>query len=149
MELSLACKNKAWRAFIFFLSLIWLSWGVYCLGSFSHNNFETDKALFGLSLDDKRALVTGREFYGFLKDCERAIPPDKSLRGIFVGADKGETEFYYYRSYYFLFPRNFTQDADYIILYNLGTEGIPAGYKLAARFGPNKSILEKTGKAGE
>ncbi len=145
MELSLACKNKAWQAFIISLSAVWLVWGSYLLISIFSNNFESDKFLFGLSLDDKRALVTGREFYGFLKDCERAIPPDKSLRGIFVGADTGETEFYYYRSYYFLSPRNFTKDADYLILYNLGIEGIPAGYQLTAQFGPNKSILERTG----
>lgn len=134
-------KNNFLSNILFFVSLIWLMIGISYLFSEISQNYI---ALISFSLDANREFVTGKDFYRFLMFCDRAIPKGKDLKWVFPkGGFLGNSEYHFFKAYYYLYPRNYKEDADYIIVYGKEEFNAPAGFKLLAEFGQNKYILSR------
>ena len=106
------------------------------------SNYKNYRLISPLSLDDKRAVTTGWDFYQFLMFCDRVIPKGKDIKWIFPeGGFLGNSEYHFFKAYYYLYPRNYRDNADYIIVYNRENYNMPSGYKIFAEYGKNKYIL--------
>jgi len=134
-------KNDFLSNILFFVSLVWFVIGISYLFSEIGKDYG---APISFSLDANREFDTGKDFYQFLMFCDNTIPKGKDLKWVFPeGGFLGNSEYHFFKAYYYLYPRNYKEDADYIIVY--GREGFdaPAGFKLLAGFGQNKYILSR------
>ena len=131
---------------LFFISIatIWLLQGFLFFYSDLKYNYKNYRLLTVLSLDEKRALTTGWDFYQFLKFCDRIIPKGKDIKWEFPkGSCLGNNGYYFLKAYYYLYPRNYREDADHIIVYDREGYNIPENYKILAEYGKNKYILAR------
>lgn len=127
---------------VILFSIIWLGLGFIAISWDLCHNYRDYLSKILLSLEEKRALVTEGDFYKFLKFCDDTIPKNKDIKwvlpaGIFLGFD----DYYFYKAYYYLYPRNYREDAGYILVYKKKDYIAPRGYKLLAEFGEDKYIL--------
>lgn len=97
--------------------------------------------LFGRTLEEKRAYVTGKEFYEFIQFCRKVIPENSD----YTVEAKYDATMDYFRFAYYLYPaqRNL-DDPGYIACYKV--RYIEQGYELAASLGSDKYILRKEKK---
>jgi len=97
--------------------------------------------LFGRSLEEKRAYVSGKEFYDFIIFCKKIIPEDSDYT---VEADY-DAEMDYFRFPYYIYPalRNL-EDPEYIACYKVKFSA--RGYRRAASLSNDKYILKKVKK---
>lgn len=94
--------------------------------------------LFGKSLDEKRAYVTGEEFYRFISFCKKIIPEDSDYT---VEADYDATMDYFRFSYYIYPALRDLEDPEYIACYKVDFES--DGYSLAAFMDESKYVLKR------
>lgn len=137
-------KFKLQQYFLILFSVIWVTLGFIAIFGDLRHNYKDYLLKIPLSLEEKRAIATEGGFYQFLKFCDNAIPKNKDVRwvlpaGIFLGFD----DYYFYKAYYYLYPRNYREDAEYIAVYKRKDYAAPYGYKLLAEFGEDKYILAK------
>ncbi len=96
------------------------------------------KNLIGKTLEEKRAYVTGEEFYEFITFCKGVIPEDSDYS---VEADYDET-MDYFRFAYYVYPslRNL-EDPEYIVCYKKRFS--KKGYKRLDSLSKDKYILKR------
>jgi len=129
--------------FFKFICIIWLLFGTFLILSDLKHNYGNYKMLIPLSLDERRAVTTGRDFYKFLTFCDRAIPQGKAIKWIFAEGTLWEIRYLEFRANYYLYPRSYRDNACYIIVYNRQDYKAPPGYRLLCIYGENKYILLK------
>jgi len=132
------------RVLLIIFSIIWFFWGAYLVVKDIPQSLERGKLSLALNLEGRRDYVLGGDLYSFIKFAEKNIPEDKTINVIFRGDEFG-AQLFYYRVYYYLYPRQFAKNADYFLSYNLSLAEIPAGYKPAAEFDARKYLLIKEG----
>jgi hypothetical protein len=104
-------------------------------------NYKDYRLISSFSLDDRRAVTTGWDFYKFLMFSDRSIPKGKNVKWVLPeGRFLGNSEYHFFKAYYYLYPRNFRDDADYIIVYDVEGYDSP-GYKPLTEYAKNKYIL--------
>ncbi len=97
------------------------------------------KNLFGRSLEEKRAYVSGEEFYRFIMFCKKVIPGDSD----YTVEAHYDASMDYYRFAYYVYPalRNL-EDPEYIACYKVDFS--KKGYGLAASMDRDKYVLKKS-----
>jgi len=129
-------KSKVVFKIVFFVwVVIWLHFFVRELLKGEIRDY---KNLFGRSLEEKRAYVTGKEFYGFILFCKKIIPEDFDYT---VEANYDAT-MDYFRFAYYMYPslRNL-DNPRYIACYKI--KFAKEGYKIIASLGEDKYILQR------
>lgn len=130
--------------FLISISIVWFLMTVFLIIFDFKNNYKNYEAIAQSSLNDKRALITGRDFYQFLMFCNRLIPEEKGIRWLFPeGRFLGNDEYLFYKAYYYLYPRNYRDNADYIVVYDRQGFKPPPDYKVFAVYGIRGYILKK------
>jgi hypothetical protein len=138
-------KTKYNYFFFACISTLWILLGLFFLSDDFTQNLQSYKILMRLSLDGKRAITTGVDFYQFLMFCDKIIPERENIKWVFPeGAFLGNSEYHFYKAYYFLYPRHYQENADYIIVYGREGYAAPQGYGIFAGYGKEKYILHKT-----
>ena len=96
------------------------------------------KNLLGRSLEEKRAYVTGQEFYEFILFCRKVIPEDSDYK---MKANYDES-MDYFRFAYYIYPslRNL-ENPEYIACYKI--KATQAGYKRVASLDDDKYVLKR------
>lgn len=99
------------------------------------------KNLFGRSLEEKRAYVTGEEFYRFILFCKEVIPEDSDCK---VEAEYDDS-MDYFRFAYYIYPslRNL-DNPEYIACYKMKFS--KGGYRKIASLNNDKYILKRSWK---
>lgn len=96
--------------------------------------------LFASSLDEKRAYVTGKELYGFVRFCGDSIGAPSSYR--IIGLEK-EDPIEYVRAVYYLYPNIDKADPEFLLVYKR-TGVSREGYHFFKALAQDKYILRKT-----
>ncbi len=131
-------------AVILFAAVFWLGYGVARITQDFNRSLKKFMLLKKFSLEDRRALLAGPAFYFFLKYCDSVIPAGKTIKWVFPeGRYMGNDEYYFYKAYYYLYPRKYSDSANYIIVFGRKNYRIPVGFRQSAAFGDNVFILEK------
>lgn len=94
--------------------------------------------LFGKTLEEKRAYVTGEEFYKFILFCKEVIPEDSDYT---VEANYDATMDYFRFAYYIYPSLRDLDEPEYIACYKI--KFAKEGYELVASLSNNKYILKK------
>lgn len=103
------------------------------------------QTFYGKNLDEKRALITLGDYYGFLKFAELKLPEGSSFKLL-------NPPYYYYlgKANYYLYPIRFDEKADHILVYdpdrilgNQVSDYFKKGYKLFATYKEGEYILKK------
>lgn len=96
------------------------------------------KNLLGKTLEERRAYVTGKEFYEFIIFSEKVIPKNAT----FTVEAKYDDSMDYFRFPYYLYPAMRDIDnPEYIACYKVKFSR--GGYKAAASLSDNKYILKR------
>lgn len=96
------------------------------------------KNLFGKTLEEKEAYVSGREFFDFIGFCEKEIPENFTYS---VEANYDQTMDYFRFAYYIYPVKRNMDNPDYIVCYK--TRFAKAGYAKAAALSDDKYILKR------
>ena len=126
----------------FFLNSILAVWVALWLAFFIRGLVKTEfkeySDLWGKTLEEKRAIVTGREFYEFIKFCETAMPPDADFKLV----AQYDRDMDYFRFPYYVYPmmRNL-YCSEYIVCYKTRFE--KRGYERIASLSGHKYILRR------
>ncbi len=140
-------KIKILLKLFLLVSGIWIIYGAFILFSTISQSCKNYSSIAKLSLEDKRAAITGWDFYQFLMFCDKTIPERKDVRWVFPkGNFLGNSEYHFFKAYYYLYPRNFREDASYIMVYERPDYAAPAGYKVMAEYEKDKYILSRINK---
>lgn len=136
--LALIFRNKKDLSRVFLLTLLFF-WGAAELNSL-RNNFlaiRRDSGYLGKTLEEKRAMMNGGDFYSFLKFAERALP----IQASFDVATYGP--YYNYRAAYYLYPRIYENGAAFLLVYDapFDRKAFPH-YKLWKTFRPGAYIYK-------
>lgn len=129
-------KQKAIFKIVF---IAWtVMWLIFLVRGLVKGELTDYKYLYGKNLEEKRAYVTGEEFYGFIIFCKGITPEDSNYT---VEANYDAT-MDYFRFAYYIFPslRNL-YDPQYIACYKV--KFYKDGYKKIASLGEDKYILRK------
>lgn len=119
---------------------VWVSmWIVFLIRPyFKQELFKTYKDLLPLSLEEKRAYVTGKEFYDYLMSCKELM--DAGSAYAIAGLEKNSIESR--RAAYYMYPNIMASGADFMLVYK--SKNIPKdGYLIFKEFGPDKYLLRK------
>jgi hypothetical protein len=100
---------------------------------------------YGKSLEEKRAVTTLGDFYGFLAYCDSKIPKGSGFNIL-------HPSYYYFteKAKYYLYPRHLDDNAAYVLVYNPDrsqdkaiNEYIKKGYKMSSMFKEGEIILKR------
>jgi len=113
-------------------------WLLFLTRGLVKGEFDDYKNLSGMTPEEKRAYVTGEEFYAFIIFCKGIIPEGSDYTVEAVYDDSMD----YFRFAYYMHPslRNL-DDAEYIVCYK--TDFSKKGYRREASLGKDKYILKK------
>jgi hypothetical protein len=132
------------NAFIIAISVIWLASGVF----FMICDFKNKYRLYDVPLvfppEYERAAFAEQDFYQFLKFCDKKIPEGKDVRWELSEDKFLRKDVHFSKAYYYLYPRNYRVDADYIIVYGKKGYSAPSGYTVFAEFGKNAYVFIKS-----
>ena len=121
---------------------LWLGGGLF----YAANNFWITFKSYGgfdqLTLPEKNTLINPKDFYHFLLFCDECIPKNSTIQWILPnGSFLGNDEFYFFRAYYYLYPRNYHQNAEYVIVFK-NPDYIPSlGYEIFSSYAKDMYIL--------
>ena len=94
--------------------------------------------LLGKTLEEKRAYVSGKEFYNFVLFCEKVIPKNST----FSAEAKYDQSLDYFRLAYYLYPvMRDLGNPEYITCYK--TKFSKSGYSVAASLTDDQYILKR------
>jgi hypothetical protein len=96
------------------------------------------KNLLGKNLEEKRAYVTGEEFYEFIRFCREIIPEDADYT---VEANYDQSMDYFRFAYYILPSLRDLEDPEYIVCYKNNYK--KSGYKQITALSADKYILKR------
>jgi len=137
-------KRNFFSNLFIFVSLIWFLIGVFYLCSEINRDYRDYSYLISLSLEDKRAVISGGDFYRFLMFCDKTIPKGSDIKWVFPeGGFLGNSEYHFFKAYYYLYPRNYRENAGYIIVYGKEAYNAPSGFKLFEEFRKDEYILSR------
>ncbi len=94
--------------------------------------------LFGKTLEEKRAYVTGEEFYKFILFCKEVIPEDSDYT---VEADYDATMDYFRFAYYMYPALRDLDDSEYIVCYKV--KFAKEGYRIVSSLSDDRYVLKK------
>jgi len=122
---------------IVFISWV-IIWLIFLIRGFAKGELKDYKFLWGKTLEEKRAYVTGEEFYKFILFCKRIIPEDSDYT-VFANYDATMD---YYRFAYYIYPslRNL-YNPEYVACYKVNVSR--PGYEYVASLGEDKYVLRK------
>ena len=96
------------------------------------------KNLFGKTLEEKEAYVSGKEFFDFINFCKKEIPKCATYS---VEANYDQTMDYFRFAYYIYPVKRDRDDPDYIVCYKM--KFAKATYIRAAALADDKYILKR------
>ena len=132
----MALKSKLTFKIVF---IAWVAmWLLFLVRGLVKGEAGDYKNLFGKNLEQKRAYVTGEEFYAFIIFCKNVIPDDSDYT---VEADYDQTLDYYNFAYYIYPSLRNLNDPEYIACYK--TKSTKDGYEVIASLSDDKYILRK------
>ena len=133
---SIKIKTK----FIFRVVFItWIAmWLLFLVRGLVKGEARDYKNLFGKTLEEKRAYVTGEEFYKFILFCKEVIPEDSDYT---VEADYDATMDYFRFAYYMYPSLRDLDDPKYITCYKI--KFAKEGYEVIASLSDDKYILKR------
>ena len=94
--------------------------------------------LLGSSLEEKRAFVTGKELYEFIKFCKDSIVPPSSYK--IIGLE--EEPLSYRRAAYYLYPDIDSPEPEFLLIYKKAGFA-EKGYSIFKNLDSEKYILKK------
>lgn len=129
-------KSKILFKIIF---LAWVAiWLLFLLRGLVKGEAGDYKNLLGRTLEEKRAYVTGEEFYEFIHFCKKIIPKDSDYT---VEADY-DASLDYFRFAYYMYPAlRDLYDPEYIVCYKV--KFAKKGYDVITSLSDNKYVLKK------
>ncbi len=119
--------------------LVWIAiWLLFLVRGLVKEEFRDYKNLFGKTLEEKRAYVTGEEFYRFIMFCKDIIPKCSDYR---LEANY-DADMDYFRFAYYIYPSlRDLDDPKYIVCYKVKFR--KKGYDIVASLSDNKYILKR------
>ena len=130
-------KNTKLVFRIIFVS--WVAvWLLFLVRGLVKGEFRDYKNLFGRTLEEKRAYVTGKEFYEFIGFCKKAIPEEATYT---IEADYDESMDYFRFAYYVYPSLRDLENPDYIACYKV--RFLRSGYRRIAYLDKDKYVLKK------
>lgn len=126
-----------------FIRLIFAVWVFIWLLFLIRPYFKKDLAreyitLMNLSLDEKRAYVTGKDLYEFVKFCDLSVKPSSAY--MIVGLEDRPLD--QRRAAYYLYPNIESQSPEFIFVYNVRNFS-KAGYGIFKSLNSEKYILKR------
>jgi hypothetical protein len=113
-------------------------WLIFFLRGLLKGELADYKNLFGKSVEEKRAYVTGNEFYEFILFCRKVIPEDSD----YTVEAKYDTTMDYFRFAYYIYPPLRNLDSPrYIACYKV--KFAKDGYERIASLSDDKYILKR------
>ena len=122
------------------LIVIWIAvWALFLVRPyFKKGLWKEYSALVGLSIEGKRAFVTGNELYDFIRFCNDSIKPHSSYR--IIGLE--EDPLSYRRAVYYLYPNIDKEGPEFLLVYRRA--GVSCeGYRLFKKLTEDGYILRK------
>lgn len=139
MFLSLArIKYPVYIIVVLISLLFWLK----CIYTDFRENAHFYYYLLKHKLEERRAAVNYRDFYRFIKICDDSIPKNEDIAWVFNKEDIDLSRSLAKRAHYYLLPRTFRREANYIIVYELAGYR-KDGYGVFKEFAPGKLILQR------
>lgn len=122
---------------IIFLAWVFI-WLLFLVRGLVKGEAREYRNLFGKTLEEKRAYITGDGFYNFILFCKEVIPEDSDYR---VAADYDDS-MDYFRFAYYVYPslRNL-DNPEYIACYKVKFS--KKGYRKIASLSKDKYILKR------
>lgn len=122
------------------LLLVWVVlWALFLARPyFKKGLFKEYSSLLGLSLGEKRAAITGRELYDFIKFCKKHMKPNSTYK--IIGLEK-EDPLVYRRCVYYLYPAIDSQSPEFLLVYKAAAPEGP--YRVLRTMEEGKYILKK------
>lgn len=122
------------------LLVIWVAvWALFLIRPYCKKGLWREyAALMRLSLEGKRAFVTGNDLYNFIRFCNDSIGPNSSYR--IIGLE--EDPLSYRRAVYYLYPNIDKDDPDFFLIYKK-TGVLPEGYRSFKILSDDAYILRK------
>lgn len=119
--------------------IIWTAiWLLFLVRGLVKGEAREYKNLFGKSLEEKQAYVTGEEFYRFVTFCKSIIPQDSDYS---VEANY-DASMDYFRFAYYIYPSlRDLRDPEYIVCYK--TKFSKRKYRRIASLSDDKYILKR------
>ena len=133
-----ALKSKLIFRIVF---IAWVAiWLLFFVRGLAKGELRDYKYLLGRTLEEKRAYVTGKEFYEFILFCKEIIPEDSDYS---VEANY-DASMDYFRFAYYIFPslRNL-DNPEYIGCYKVKFQ--KNGYAKIASLSDDKYLLKRSG----
>ena len=113
-------------------------WVLFLIRGLVKGEWRNYKNLLGMTLEEKKAYVTGEEFYGFIMFCKEVIPmcSDYSVQANY------DADMDYFRFAYYIYPLlRDVDDPEYIACYKVKFR--KKGYDLLASLSDDKYILKR------
>lgn len=119
--------------------LVWVAiWLLFLVRGLAKGELRDYKNLFGMTLEEKSAYVTGEEFYEFISFCNKVIPGDSDYK---VEANYDRSLDYFSFAYYIYPSLRNLYNPEYIACYK--TKFAKKGYRSIASLSNDKYILRK------
>lgn len=125
-----APKKIVWIIIIFWLLLEINAWYNQI------NILKTDWPLVGKSLDEKRAEITGVDFYSFLEFCNKKLPPRSKIK---ILSPSGYLDS---KGAYYLYPHRQKEQAEYLLIYHKDPGDENKNCKSFAKYKEGEYILK-------
>lgn len=126
---------------IIVMAIFLLIWSVCVFADFKQNALFY-RYLLNNNLEGRRVAVNYYDFYRFIVLCNNDIPKDEDVAWVLNKKDKALSRSLAMRLHYYLLPRNFRRQANYILVYEL--PGYKReGYEVYKEYVPGKFILKR------
>ena len=125
-----------YRLIVIFWVVLWINF--IARDFYKGNALEDFKNLIGHNLEKRRAYIYGKGLYQLLKFAKETLPKNAEFN--LVGVDKDEIG--WRRAIYYLYPYIRTDDARYILVYNIVDYRKP-DYAIFSRLDNRRYILKR------
>lgn len=131
------------KLFIRIVLAVWVViWALFLVRPYFKNKlFNEYAALARLSPDDKRAYVTGRQLYEFIKFCNGRTGAPSTYK--IIGLEKDPLD--YRRAVYYLYPNTDSASPEFLFVYKVKGYS-DSGYDLFAALDDERYILKRRGR---
>src|SRR3989338_6965394 len=103
---------------IIVMAVFLLIWSVCVFADFKQNALFY-RCLLNNNLEGRRAAVNYYDFYRFIVLCDNDIPKDEDVAWVFNKKDAALSSSLAMRAHYYLLPRIFRRQANYILVYEI------------------------------
>lgn len=143
-DLSMTISNGSKKIFVICL-FFWVILDLRVLFDQARTAVLDTQAFYGKSLEEKRAITTLGDFYGFLSLADSKIPTGSDFNIL-------SPSYYYFKekAVYYLYPRHLDDNAAYVLAYNpdrsqdkIINEYIKKGYRMSSMFKEGEILLKR------